>query len=137
MLVPRAHMDSALGGMADEFYLIPHNHTRPATLNNPEMYVKDVLDRLGVPVWAEEDPALFPITDGRCEDSRSFCVVKQFKDCRPENYSWPAEECKLAYSNTAYFNPSLSVRVLRWLSKIHNSLNKADANSLTGLSVSI
>ena len=84
--MPRAHMDSALSGMADEFLLIPTNSSRRG-ISNPETFLKHVLSRRGVPVVQETEAALFPVTDGRCENGRSFCVVRMRKDCRPAGVS--------------------------------------------------
>ena len=102
MLVPRYHMDHALGGMADQFFLVQENQTRPMIVNNPEGFVKYALEKYNVPHWAEEDPAMMPITDGRCEEGHRFCVVSQKKDCRPWDHSWKIKECQGSYSNTAY-----------------------------------
>ncbi len=76
-------MDKALRSMADDFYLTSSNTTWNKA-HNPEQYVKLAFERHGVPVYLERRPALFPVTDGRCEDGQSFCAVQMAKDCRPQ-----------------------------------------------------
>ena len=95
-------MDAALSTMAEEFFLVSNNETWPRSISNPERYIKTMLETMEVPIFAEPDPQNFPITDGRCEDGKSFCVVKQGKDCRPKNTSFPVDECKQLYANTGW-----------------------------------
>eukprot|EP00873_Tetraselmis_striata_P003687 jgi/Tetstr1/423951/TSEL_014562.t1 len=45
MLVPRAHMDGALNGPADEFYMIQKDEKR-LSISNPETYIKYVMGKL-------------------------------------------------------------------------------------------
>eukprot|EP00873_Tetraselmis_striata_P007643 jgi/Tetstr1/427907/TSEL_017983.t1 len=66
MLIPRKHMDSALRGPADHFQSSNQGDWRRLRVTNSETYLKYVLDMLGVPVVAQEDPAMMPVTDGRC-----------------------------------------------------------------------
>ena len=97
MMVPRAHVDDALSGMADEYFLGTPSSNWTNT-SNTEKYVKRILAERGVPVYREK-PGKFPIVDARCEDGESFCVVTHKKDCRPKE---PDEfpEC-----SGNYFNP--------------------------------
>ena len=142
MLVPRFHMDNALGGMADQFYLILKNDTRPMTLTNPEGYVKLVLDKLQVPYHPEKNPRLFPIADGRCEGGESFCVVQQYKDCRPMTHSWQINECQASYSNQAYHKTGggsggLGERMNAAIFRILKRMDRLDALNRMGLTVSV
>jgi hypothetical protein len=82
-------MDDALRGPAELFQLMREGGHRTELgeikVTNTETYLKYVFQKLQVPVVQERRPALFPITDGRCEDGKSFCVVIPRKDCRPAN----------------------------------------------------
>mmetsp|Transcript_1997 Transcript_1997/g.3483 ORF Transcript_1997/g.3483 Transcript_1997/m.3483 type:complete len:388 (-) Transcript_1997:190-1353(-) len=101
LLAPRKYMDDALSGPAELFYLMRKGHNRTdvgeGKVSNPETYLKRVFQKLHVPVAKEWKPELFPITDGRCEDGESFCVVIGKKDCRPANVS--VTECTDRYIN--------------------------------------
>lgn len=101
MLVPRLRMNAALSGPADEFFLIPKGENRtapkePMKVNNPETYLKYVMGKLKVPVRRVRNPDDFPITDGRCEKGKLFCVVHHAKDCRPRS-SVDIPDCKEDY----------------------------------------
>lgn len=98
MLVPRAHLNSAMRGPADEFFLVERNTRRE--VKNPEEYLKHVMDKRGVPVRREQYPSHFPLVDGRCEDGRRFCVVANRKDCRPTGLKGLVE-CEWAYNRGA------------------------------------
>ena len=87
-------MDAALSGMAEEFYLVNVNETWPMSIENSETYMKMILEKMEVPIFVEQDPQNFPITEGRCEDGGSFCVVDQSKDCLPQKSSFPVEGCQ-------------------------------------------
>ena len=105
MIVPRMHMDKALRSPADQFYLWVANQTQPKRIKNTEMYVKRILDTMNVPQYVEEWPRAFPITDARCEDGKSFCVVAQQKDCRPQELLTrfgQVKECKADYTDQAW-----------------------------------
>eukprot|EP00873_Tetraselmis_striata_P007640 jgi/Tetstr1/427904/TSEL_017980.t1 len=82
MLIPRKHMDSALRGPADHFPFSNQGDWRRLRVTNSETYLKYVPDMLGVPVFAQEDPALMPVTSGRCESSDTFCLMVRLKDFR-------------------------------------------------------
>eukprot|EP00873_Tetraselmis_striata_P007647 jgi/Tetstr1/427911/TSEL_017986.t1 len=98
MLIPRQHMGSALRGPADHFQSTSARGRGWREVRNTETYLKYVLDMLGVPVVAQEDPALMPVTDGRCESGDTFCFVNNSKDCRPQPVSGVKyQECKLSY----------------------------------------
>mmetsp|Transcript_35713 Transcript_35713/g.91168 ORF Transcript_35713/g.91168 Transcript_35713/m.91168 type:complete len:359 (+) Transcript_35713:57-1133(+) len=101
MLVPRLRMNAALSGPADEFFLIPKGENRtapkePMKVNNPETYLKYVMGKLKVPVRRVRNPDDFPITDGRCEKGKLFCLVHHAKDCRPRS-SVDIPDCKEDY----------------------------------------
>lgn len=100
MIIPRNHMDAALSSPADEFHLVAKGATRTERndgikIFNPETYLKYLMTKLKVPVYEEMDPALFPVTDGRCEDGKSFCVVPTQKDCRPRQTGFA--RCTFSY----------------------------------------
>mmetsp|Transcript_23324 Transcript_23324/g.58543 ORF Transcript_23324/g.58543 Transcript_23324/m.58543 type:complete len:350 (+) Transcript_23324:255-1304(+) len=98
MLIPRQHMGSALRGPADHFQSSSARGRGWREVRNTETYLKYVLDMLDVPVVAQEDPALMPVTDGRCESGDTFCFVNNSKDCRPQPVSGVKyQECKLSY----------------------------------------
>jgi len=113
MLVPRAHMDGALNGPADEFYMIQKDEKR-LSISNPETYIKYVMGKLKVPVYEQGRADDFPITDGRCEDGESFCVVDNRKDCRPKGVDM--NQCKLKYyrgaaRSAAAKHPDISLKI--------------------------
>jgi len=99
MLAPRNYMEEALSGPADLFHLMRKGGNRTEVgevrVSNPETYLKYVFRKLEVPLFNEWRPELFPVTDGRCEDGESFCMVVRRKDCRPPNS--PVRECADTY----------------------------------------
>uniref|UniRef100_A0A7S1SQN8 Uncharacterized protein n=1 Tax=Tetraselmis chuii TaxID=63592 RepID=A0A7S1SQN8_9CHLO len=101
MIVPRNHnMDATLSSPADEFHHVAKGATRTERndgikIFNSETYLKYQMTKLKVPVYEETDPALFPVTDGRCEDGTSFCVVQVPKDCRPRHTGFA--KCAFSY----------------------------------------
>mmetsp|Transcript_38686 Transcript_38686/g.98931 ORF Transcript_38686/g.98931 Transcript_38686/m.98931 type:complete len:333 (-) Transcript_38686:12-1010(-) len=107
MLVPRIHMDSALSGPADEFHLIQKKEERLG-IRNSETYLKFVMDKYHVPVYQQGRASDFPITDGRCEDGKSFCVVESKKDCRPRDMD-DVKQCQQSYNRKSAPRPWLTV----------------------------
>lgn len=99
MVIPRKYMHSALRGPAKHFQSADDLGEERMKVFNFETYLKHVLDhRHRTPVVMQQDPALLPITDGRCESGVDFCYVNARKDCRPfEVTGVDAQECKMKY----------------------------------------
>jgi len=99
MVIPRKYMHSALRGPAKHFQSAADLGEERMKVFNFETYLKHVLDhRHRTPVVMQQDPALLPITDGRCESGVDFCYVNARKDCRPfEVTGVDAQECKMKY----------------------------------------
>eukprot|EP00873_Tetraselmis_striata_P037724 jgi/Tetstr1/457988/TSEL_044499.t1 len=102
MLVPRAHLYGALYGPTDEFYLVQKSgiprQGHPFKIQNPESYIKFAFHKQGVPVHMEPEPEHYPVTDARCEDGETFCVVPYRKDCYPVSVKGILK-CRYAYFN--------------------------------------
>eukprot|EP00873_Tetraselmis_striata_P018740 jgi/Tetstr1/439004/TSEL_027496.t1 len=80
---PLRHMMTSVD--PDHFPFSNQGDWRRLRVTNSETYLKYVPDMLGVPVVAQEDPALMPVTDGRCESGDTFCFMVRLKDfCRPQ-----------------------------------------------------
>mmetsp|Transcript_38906 Transcript_38906/g.97734 ORF Transcript_38906/g.97734 Transcript_38906/m.97734 type:complete len:502 (-) Transcript_38906:214-1719(-) len=98
MVIPRKYMHRALRGPAKHYQSVDEGGEDRMKVFNIETYLKYSLDLLHVPVLMHEDPALLPVTDGRCESGVDFCYVNMKKDCRPRDIAGiDARECTVDY----------------------------------------
>jgi hypothetical protein len=89
MVTPRRHMDGALRGPAEDFFL---TKDIGRGIPNSERLIRAVYDRRRVRVLRVSADEL-PLVDGRCSP-QGWCLVEEGKDCRPVSWSWPTKPCE-------------------------------------------
>jgi hypothetical protein len=87
LVLPRKHMDVAMRGWVEDWYLQPKGWGGRDS-GNSEQVLRSVLRNHKVPV--EKVPIQdMPFVDGRCGGDGTFCMVNNRKDCRPDEQTQP------------------------------------------------